>query len=64
MKKKVTPDTKISVMRQVIVENEQSSVKDSTEVIALFDRMMEQDLDDPQVPMLYAQYVLSKSMEA
>ena len=38
-------------MRQVIVENEQSSVKDSTEVIALFDRMMEQDLDDPQVPM-------------
>ena len=51
-------------MRQVIVENEQSSVKDSTEVIALFDRMMEQDLDDPQVPMLYAQYLLSKSMEA
>ena len=48
-------------MRQVIVENEQSSVKDSTEVIALFDRMMEQDLDDPQIPMLYAQYLLSKS---
>ena len=64
LNKKVTPDTKISVMRQVIVENEQSSVKDSTEVIALFDRMMEQDLDDPQVPMLYAQYLLSKSMEA
>ena len=33
-------------------------------MIALFDRMMEQDLDDPQVPMLYAQYLLSKSMEA
>ena len=64
LNKKVTPDTKISVMRQVIVENEQSSVKDSTEVIALFDRMMEQDLDDPQIPMLYAQYLLSKSMEA
>ena len=26
--------------------------------------MMEQDLDDPQIPMLYAQYLLSKSMEA
>ena len=64
LNKKVTPDTKISVMRQVIVENEQSSVKDSTEVIALFDRMMEQDLDDPQIPMLYAQYLLSKNMEA
>ena len=25
--------------------------------------MMEQDLDDPQIPMLYAQYLLSKSME-
>ena len=35
LNKKVTPDTKISVMRQVIVENEQSSVKDSTEVIAI-----------------------------
>lgn len=33
-------------------------------MIALFDRMMEQDLDDPQIPMLYAQYLLSKSMEA
>ena len=64
LNKKVTPDTKISVMRQVIVENEQSSVKDSTEVIALFDPMMEQDQDDPQVPMPYAQYLLSKSMEA
>ena len=64
LNKKVTSDTKISVMRQVIAENEQSSAKDSTQVIALFDRMMEQDLDDPQIPMLYAQYLLSKSMEA
>ena len=64
LNKKVTSDTKISVMRQVIVENEQSSAKDSTQVIALFDRMMKQDIDDPQIPMLYAQYLLSKSMEA
>ena len=63
LKKKVTSDTKISVMRQVIVENEQSSAKDSTQVIALFDRMMKQDMDDPQIPMLYSQYLLSKNME-
>lgn len=50
-------------MRQVIVENEQSSAKDSTQVIALFDRMMKQDIDDPQIPMLYSQYLLSKNME-
>ena len=63
LNKKVTSDTKISVMRQVIAENEQSSVKDSTQVIALFDRMMKQDMDDPQIPMLYSQYLLSKNKE-
>lgn len=63
LNKKVTSDTKITVMRQVIAENEQSSAKDSTQVIALFDRMMKQDMDDPQIPMLYSQYLLSKNME-
>lgn len=63
LNKKVTSDTKISVMRQVIAENEQSSAKDSIQVIALFDRMMKQDMDDPQIPMLYSQYLLSKNME-
>ena len=63
LNKKVTSDTKISVMRQVIAENEQSSAKDSTQVSALFDRMMKQDIDDPQIPMLYSQYLLSKNME-
>ena len=63
LNKKVTSDAKISVMRQVIAENEQSSAKDSTQVIALFDRMMKQDMDDPQIPMLYSQYLLSKNME-
>ena len=63
LNKKVAPDTKINVMRQIIVENEQSTAKDSTQVIALFDRIMELDQDDPQIPMLYAQYLLSKNME-
>ena len=63
LNKKVTPDTKVGVMRQMIVENEQPD-KDSTQIIALFDRIMKQEQDDPQIPMLYAQYLLSKNMEA
>lgn len=63
LNKKVTPDTKVGVMRQMIVENEQAN-KDSTQIIALFDRIMKQEQDDPQIPMLYAQYLLSKNMEA
>lgn len=63
LNKKVTPDTKVGVMRQMIVENEQAD-KDSTQIIALFDRIMTQEQDDPQIPMLYAQYLLSKNMES
>lgn len=63
LNKKVTPDTKVNVMRQMIVENEQAD-KDSTQIIALFDRIMKQEQDDPQIPMLYAQYLLLKNMEA
>ena len=44
------------------MQAEQES-KDSTRVIAMFDRMLRQDPDDDQVPMLYAQYLLSKGME-
>lgn len=63
LNKKVDSDTKLNVMRQVIVESEQAG-KDSTQVIALFEKVMQQDLEDPQIPMLYAQYLLSKNMEA
>ena len=56
LNKKVTPDTKVGVMRQ--------ADKDSTQIIALFDRIMKQEQDDPQIPMLYAQYLLSKNMES
>ena len=63
LNKKVTPDTKVGVMRQMIVENEQAD-KDSTQIIALFDRIMKQEQDDPQIPMLYAQYLLSKNIES
>ena len=47
-------------MRQFIVQNEQAG-KDSTRVITLFNRIMEQEPDEAQLPLLYAQY-LSKGM--
>lgn len=62
LNRKVAPDTKVNVMRQMIMEHEQAG-KDSTAIISLFDRIMEQEVDDPQIPMLYAQYLLSKNME-
>lgn len=61
LNKKVPSDTKLNVMRQFVVQSEQDG-KDSTQVINLFNRIMEQDPDDAQLPMLYAQYLLSKGM--
>lgn len=61
LNKKVPSETKMNVMRQVVIQNEQEG-RDSTQVINLFNRIMEQDPDDAQLPMLYAQYLLSKGM--
>lgn len=62
LNKKVPSDTKLNVMRQFIVENEQGG-KDSTRIITLFNRIIDQDPEDSQVPMLYAQYLISKGMD-
>ncbi len=61
LNRKVTPDIKSDIMRQLIVRNEQAG-GDSLQVIALFDRIMQQEPDEPDLPMLYAQYLLSKGM--
>lgn len=61
LNKKVEPDTKLNVMRRFIIEDEQAG-RDSTRVITLFDRILEQDSDDAGLLMLYAQYLLSKQM--
>lgn len=63
LNKKVPTETKLNVMRQFIVQNEQES-KDSIRVISLFDRILQQDTDDDQIRMLYAQYLQAKGMEA
>ncbi|MCD8310077.1 MAG: tetratricopeptide repeat protein [Prevotellaceae bacterium] len=62
LNKKVDAQTKMEVMRRLIVQDEQGE-RDSTRVISLFDRILEQEPDDAQLPMLYAQYLLSKGME-
>ncbi len=61
LNKKVASDVKLNVMRRFIVQNEQDG-RDSTRVLTLFGRIMEQDPDDAHLPMLYAQYLLSKKM--
>ena len=61
LNKKVPSETKMNVMRQFVVQNEQDG-RDSTRVISLFDRILEQEPDDAGIPMLYAQYLLSKGM--
>lgn len=58
---KVEPQVKLGVMRSLIVENEQAA-GDSTRIITLFDRIMADDPDDASLPMLYAQYLISKKM--
>lgn len=62
MNRKVPAETKVNVMREFIVQSEQEG-KDSTQVMAIFERMMQQDTEDSQIPMLYSQYLLSKGME-
>jgi tetratricopeptide (TPR) repeat protein len=62
LNRKVDADTKADVMRRLIIRNENSH-KDSTVVINLFDRIMEQEPDEAQLPMLYAQYLYSKNMK-
>jgi len=61
LNRKVASDIKMNVMRRFIVQNEQEG-RDSTRVLSLFNRIMEQDPDDANLPMLYAQYLLSKKM--
>ena len=61
--RKVEPQIKLGVMRQLIAENEQAETSDSTRIIKLFDRIMAEEPDEADLPMLYAQYLISKDMK-
>ena len=62
LNRKVPSETKLLVMRQLIVENERADA-DSTRIISLFDRILKEEPEDAQLPLLYVQYLLSKGME-
>ncbi len=62
LSRKVDVETKMEVMRQLIVQTEQAS-GDSTQIIRLFRQVVDQDTDDARMAMLYSQYLISKGME-
>ncbi len=59
--KDIDIDIRMDVMKQYIANNEQSG-KDSTKIISMFDKIMNIDTTDTQMPMLYSQYLISKNM--
>lgn len=62
LNKEVASELKLDLMRQFIV-GDANMRKDSTEIIGIFDRIIAQDTEDTNIPMLYVQYLLSKKME-
>ena len=58
----VETKTKMEIMRQLIVQTEQTT-KDSTQVIALFKEILKRPQPNADLPMLCAQYLYSKGME-
>ena len=62
LNEKVNSDAKMNIMRQLILRSEQTD-KDSTQIISLFDAMLEQKQENADIAMLAAQYLLSKKME-
>ncbi len=62
LNKRVESDVKADIMRQMIVQSQQTG-KDSTRIIPLFQKIMKEEQEDAQIPMLYVQYLLAKGME-
>lgn len=58
----VQSDTKMEIMRQLILQSEQDS-KDSTQVISLFQNILKRPQQNADLAMLCAQYLLAKKME-
>jgi len=58
----VSVDTRMDVMRQFITNNEQNGA-DSIKVVSMFEKLMKMDTTDTQMPMLYSQYLIAKSMD-
>ncbi len=58
----VESDTKMELMRQMIVQSERTT-RDSTEIIGLFKRILKRPQQNADLAMLCAQYMITKRME-
>lgn len=58
----VQTDTKMEIMRQLILQSEQTT-KDSTQIVGLFQNMLKRPQPNADIAMLCAQYLLTKRME-
>lgn len=58
----VESDTKMSIMRQLILQSEQTT-KDSTQIVALFKNILARPQQNADLSMLCAQYMITKHME-
>lgn len=61
LNKKVASEAKVDVMKELISQYEQDG-KDSTRVIGLFDKIVKEDPEDVEIPMLYANYLIAKGL--
>ena len=59
---KVDSETKLGIMRQLIMRSERSD-RDSTKIFGLFNSMLNQEQENTGLAMLAAQYLLSKRMD-
>ena len=61
LNEKVESQTKVNIMRQLILKSERGG-RDSTQIVGLFQSMLAQEQENADVAMLAAQYLLSKQM--
>ena len=61
LNEKVESQTKVNIMRQLILKSERGD-RDSTQIVGLFQSMLAQEQENADVAMLAAQYLLSKQM--
>ncbi len=62
LNKKLDTDTKLNMMRRLIIDAEQKK-QDSTKVLTLFRHMMAEESETADIGMLCAQYMISKNMD-
>ena len=62
LNKKLDTETKLNMMRRLIIDSEQKK-QDSTKVLTLFHHMMAEEDETADISMLCAQYMISKNMD-